>query len=208
MNYRIMRKTGHFLARYIVISTIILTLVSCGGSKTRRIDYTTPGTKCSSSSITTVLNLINETRSDKDLAPLTLDPLLTSMAQAWSETMARDGFCAHVHPKDRNLDLNNRLILFNRSRLDKHLSLLKLDYISENVGFNADASFSEKKHISAIWKGFMRSRPHKNNILSKNSSRVGIGIARGTYKTIPACFITQIFGRKLKSNLYLGSEDL
>jgi len=157
----------------------------------------------------TMLELVNKVRNKKKLPPLRFDPDLMVMAQAWTDVMTRDCFCSHVHPKDKSLTLHNRLVMFNRDRIKKGLSALKLDQISENVGFSAETHMKDEDHIRTIFEGFLDSKGHKQNILSKESTIIGIGIARGTYKGIPALFLTQIFGHPSDHPLqFIGSQEL
>ncbi|MBN2382657.1 CAP domain-containing protein [bacterium] len=208
MSFASARKVRYLLIACACLGTIII-VSACGNAKKIPTAFSDSNIQRPSAGVERMLDFINNTRQNKGLAALILDDRLCSMAQSWTDIMARDCFCAHVHPEDKTLTTSKRLVLFNRQLKNNGLPLLKLDYISENVGYSADDTLSEKEHLEVCSRGFMNSRIHRGNILSKDATLVGIGLAYGKRKGIKTCYVTQIFGRITQSNTtYIGSDAL
>jgi uncharacterized protein YkwD len=107
------------------------------------------------------LDLHNRTRKARGLRPLCVHPALQKAARAHSATMIK---------KDR---------FFHGSvgtRLKRHGYRWKT--YGENIAWGSGPKGSPK----SIFKGWMKSRAHKTNILKKGFREVGIGTATGTYK--------------------------
>lgn len=157
-----------------------------------------------------MIETINTYRKKNRLPTLRPDPLLSRIARSWSEEMARAEFCAHVHPEDSSMTPQERLTLYNRARLNRGKSIIRVTNLYENVGFySRSGKFSEKKMADIVWKGFLKSRKHKKNILQKKTESVGIGIVVGSYKGVKAVYVTQLFSVSSKnSSVFIGADAL
>jgi len=153
---------------------------------------------------------INSYRKSKRLPQLRPDPLLSTIARSWSEEMAREEFCSHVHPDDKSMDPQQRLVLFNKSRLNRQKSIIRVELLLENVGFNARSGRVDKtKMFETVWQGLLDSKRHRKNILNKKIMNVGIGIVIGSYKNRNAMYVTQLFTVPSgNSSNFIGAEDL
>lgn len=98
-----------------------------------------------------LLVAINRSRTDAGLAPLGLRDEVATVARRWAAQMARDGRLAH------------------RPRLREALVAEGVHprYWAENVGVGA--------HVREVHEAFMRSAPHRANVLDARFTEVGIG---------------------------------
>jgi uncharacterized protein YkwD len=104
-----------------------------------------------------ILERINALRRAHGASPLSEDPAVTRVAQAYSERMAREGFFAHVAPDGTNVG--------------KRLSAQGYQFrtAGENLGL---ASGPLSAHF-----GIEHSPGHRRNLIDPQYTRVGIGIA-------------------------------
>lgn len=105
-----------------------------------------------------VLQLVNEARRAKGLAPLTLDPALAKVATAHSKKMAAAGKMAHDGIGDGN----------PADRIRK--ALPKSTHTAENVAAGQPTA-------AAVVKGWMDSPPHRENILRPEVRHIGVDMA-------------------------------
>jgi hypothetical protein len=98
----------------------------------------------------TIVSLTNGERAERGLAKYRTSSDLTSIAQRWSEKMARSGKLAH----------NPSLA----SQVDGYR------YVGENVGYGPSTS--------KIFSALMNSTAHKHNILDRDFTQIGVGAAR------------------------------
>lgn len=117
-------------------------------------------------------NLLNSDRARYGLAALTIDPELSRIARIKSEDMRDQQYFAHTSPTYG--DVRNMLTLMGYSYVSA----------SENIAHHATV---EKAQAA-----FLSSPGHRRNVLSKNFTRVGIGIA---YDAQGFVYLTQIFCR-------------
>src|SRR3954451_183606 len=101
--------------------------------------------------VTQFLSLLNQVRSSVGVRPLSVDPRLVSMAQAWSNQMAT----AHGISPNPNL----------ASQSPSGWSV-----IGENVGMGAD--------FTAIHNAFVASPHHYENMVEPRYNAVGIAVTR------------------------------
>ena len=123
---------------------------------------------------TAILARINGMRAADSLPPLDADPALDRVAQSYSERMAAENFFSHVTPD--GLDLKTRL----------QKAGYAYQRAGENLGLAAGA-------IAAQW-SIEQSPGHRRNLLDRNFSRVGIGIAfaKGEH---PQALVTEILAK-------------
>ena len=125
----------------------------------------------------TVAELTNQERKKDDKSALVLSAALSKVARDHSENMARQGKMEH------KLDKKD---VFNR------LDDAKLDYevAGENIAFG-DQGIA----LKTIMKLWMESDSHRKNILYKDFTEIGVGIARAKNGDI---FFTQVFAKPAK----------
>lgn len=104
---------------------------------------------------------INKQRAARGLRPLQLDPKLRDVARDWSSRMLRTGNFSHG-AWDRRL----------------YFAVGRRSLIAEDLGLTSPG-------VTGVVQAWMRSPPHRKNILLKDATRVGVGVAVGTYKGQP-----------------------
>jgi uncharacterized protein YkwD len=109
------------------------------------------------------------------------DPLLDYAAQLKANDMAAKGYFSHVDPSG-----NAPWMWFK-----------KVGYYYWSAGENLAVNFNDSLAVNSAW---MNSPTHRANLLTSSYSRMGIGIAHGTYLGKPATFIVQFF-----ANPYIGA---
>jgi uncharacterized protein YkwD len=118
-----------------------------------------------------ILDLTNKARQKNDLPPLKIDPVLTKVAREHSARMAEKGEMNHVldglNPADR---------------------VKKADYDFSLVGENI--AFAENTPLAEVFQGWMDSKPHRENILRKDFTSIGLGLKRNAKGEI---YYTQVF---------------
>ena len=121
--------------------------------------------------VSEVVNLVNKERANVGLPELKEDKRLDAVAQGHSEDMAENNFFDHTNlqgksPFDRLRDNNIRFMA-----------------AGENIAWG---------HTSPeeVVEGWMESKGHRENILSENFGKIGVGIAESSYNTF---YWTQVF---------------
>lgn len=121
-----------------------------------------------------VFALTNEERADGGIATLQRNALLDQAAQMKAQDMAAKGYYAHVSPEGLT-----PMYWVERSGY-KYL------VIGENLVVN-------RTDADQVVDAFMGSPGHRANILRKDFTDIGVGVANGTYKGKSATFTVQIF---------------
>lgn len=122
-----------------------------------------------------VLDLINQRRAEKGLEALRWSDDAARIARLHSENMAQYKFFSHVGLDGLTVD----------NRADA-IGLSKWKAIGENIAYNRGF----QNPIEFACEGWMKSTPHRENLLSARWKETGIGIAiaaDGTY------YFTQVF---------------
>lgn len=118
--------------------------------------------------------LTNQDRERAGMAALTQDAHLAQAAQMKAEDMAARGYFAHVDPEGRQpwhwLD--------------------QAGYAYVYAGENLAVNFTDSADVQKAW---MNSPTHHANIVKREYTRIGIGVARGTYKGNDTTFVVQFF---------------
>ena len=117
------------------------------------------------------LELHNETRADRGLPRLCVHPVLTKAARAHSESMLEKDFFSHDSYNGESS--GERLERFGYG--PKGYSDYK---IGENIVWGT-GSFGSP---DSIFKSWMDSRGHGENILDEGFRQIGIGVRMGTYR--------------------------
>jgi uncharacterized protein YkwD len=123
-----------------------------------------------------LLTLTNQQRISQGLPELALDDKLMQIARNHSYGMAQQGFISHNQPSG---DLKTRM---NRAGYP-------YEVVRENV--------ASANTISVAHNALLNSPPHKSNILAKDITRVGIGIARYQPPYDKQLYITEVFATPL-----------
>lgn len=128
-----------------------------------------------------IVALANVDRASAGEGKVVEDPLLDYAAQLKANDMAAKGYFSHVDPSG-----NAPWMWFK-----------KVGYYYWSAGENLAVNFSDNSSVNTAW---MNSPTHRENLLNAGYSRMGIGIAEGTYQGKPATFIVQFF-----ANPYIGA---
>ncbi|MDX6487250.1 MAG: hypothetical protein QOF43_2403 [Gaiellaceae bacterium] len=107
-----------------------------------------------------VLQAVNATRSAYGLRPLRVDQRLRSAARSWSATLLRQNVFSHG-------DFSGRMTAF-------HIR----GSAGENLAWGT-GSYGTPRSIVAAW---LRSPEHRANLLNPAYTRIGIGLARGSFQ--------------------------
>jgi uncharacterized protein YkwD len=122
-----------------------------------------------------LLNLLDRDRKEAGLPPLVYDARLAAVARRYSREMAETGEVAHVSPRTGNV--------IDRVRAAGVAPPPTI--LAENVGTAASAADAER--------AFMGSPGHRENILHREVTHVGVGVAVGRGQGLMQLFFTQIF---------------
>ncbi len=122
--------------------------------------------------------LTNEERQNYDAPPLRVNDLLTKAAELKAEDMAQKGYFAHTSPEGKS----------------PWYWLAQVGYSYASAGENLAVNFFDSDDVDRAW---MNSPTHKANIIKKEYTEIGIGVARGVYQGESTIFVAQFFGRPL-----------
>jgi uncharacterized protein YkwD len=114
----------------------------------------------------TIVQLINSFRAQNGVAPLRVGPALSRAAQAHSSDMARRGYFDHGA-------FLSRLRSFG----------VRAPYVGENL-----AEGTRPLTPAAIVRMWIKSPPHRENLLDRGFKRIGVGVAGGSMRVVTADF--------------------
>lgn len=117
----------------------------------------------------------NNERAGGNLGTVTRSAALDQAAQLKAEHMARNGYFAHYAP-----DGTSPWYWFEQ-----------VGYSFVNAGENLAVHFNDSQQVMQAW---MSSPTHRANIMNKNFTQIGIGVAEGTYDGYDTVFVVQLFG--------------
>ena len=121
-----------------------------------------------------LLELTNTERKKKDLPPLRPSPVLCKVARAHADNMARQQKMEHVlngkDPVDRLRDAG-----------------YKFSRMAENLAW-----IDQKLPLETMIKDWMNSQIHRDNLLNKDVTEIGIGFGRNSKGQI---YCNQVFGK-------------
>ena len=147
-----------------------------------------------------VQDRINDERSDRKLRELDWDERLSRIARAHSEDMARRHFFNHVNPdgktptdrgKAAGYDCRKAHGTYYRVGLAENLyqgslySRIRISGAERRYDWNSPEDIARQSVV-----GWMKSPGHRRNILDKDYSQAGVGIAISADDEV---FITQLF---------------
>lgn len=119
--------------------------------------------------------LTNDERAKNNLPSLTVSETLTAAAQLKAEDMAAKSYFSHNSP-----DGKTPWYWFDRAGY-------KYNFAGENLAVN----FSDSEEVTQAW---MNSPTHQANIVGRNYTEMGTGIASGMYKGRETVFVVQLYG--------------
>ena len=111
-----------------------------------------------------MLDAVNDERHRSDILPLRHDDQLAGIARAHARDMVARGYAGHVTPEGKTL----------RDRLEE--SGLAPGWAGENY-FQVYLPEDDVAGTALAW--FMDDPPHRDNILHRRYTRLGIGVASG-----------------------------
>ncbi len=141
---------------------IVVSYVIVGPTTTPNPSSATCNGDTDASYISQVLSLINGARADNNLPALTLNPKLSAAAQAHSKDMACNDFVDHTG--------SDGSTWYTRVKAQGY----KYAYASENI-YVGNPAFGGDPQGAFTW--WMNSQIHRDNILSKKVTEIGIGYA-------------------------------
>ncbi len=125
--------------------------------------------------------LIDDTNNYRQMngaGTLQVNDLLSSAAKLKAEDMAQKGYFSHVGP-DGTMAWD---------------WMTNVKYPYEYAGENLAINFSDAADVTNAW---VNSPTHRDNLLNRNFTEVGVGIARGYYQGNDTIFIVELFGSEL-----------
>lgn len=125
---------------------------------------------------TTVLAAINAQRVPAGAGTLQIHAVLQAMAQAHAQDMAARGYFSHTSPD--GVTFEQRLASSGYAS----------GAAAENIGLTTSNALTD------IVDGWLRSPPHRENMLNTTYHGVGIGVASGGYQGQPAWYVVAVFG--------------
>jgi uncharacterized protein YkwD len=152
--------------RLIVAAIVCLWCLQAGGGEDKKKFELSPAEK-------KLLDLTNRERKKQDLPPLEADPLLCKIARGHSANMAKQAKPEH------NLDGKTPFDRLRDAGYDYR-------FAGENVAFGLNFSVAE------IVEGLMDSPKHRDNILHKQFTHIGLGAFKDKGGTI---WYTQVFAK-------------
>jgi hypothetical protein len=158
-----------FLSLIILIELVFLFQVFVVFDKTKFLAAVLPGV---------LTSLANEERAQNDAPPLKENPLLDKAAQLKAEDMASLGYFAHTSPEGKT-----PWYWFDQVGY-------RYAYAGENLAVN----FFESEDVAEAW---MNSPTHRANIIKKDYTEIGIGVASGVYEGRNTVFVAQLFAKPL-----------
>lgn len=120
-----------------------------------------------------ILDLTNKARAEKKLPLLKVNPMLLKAARAHSANMAKKGELRH--------DLDGKTV-GDRVKAEGY----EFARAGENIAVGEGVSLDE------IFKGWMESKGHRENILQEDYQEIGLGIARNDKGEM---YYAQVFGK-------------
>ena len=123
-------------------------------------------------------SLTNEKRTQNDAEPLKENALLVAAAKLKAEDMASKGYFAHTSPEGKT----------------PWYWLSEVGYSYSMAGENLAVNFFESGDVAEAW---MNSPTHRANIVKKDYTEIGIGVANGTYQGRDTVFVAQFFGKPI-----------
>lgn len=124
-------------------------------------------------------SITNDERQSQNLDILVVNDSLNKAAEMKAVDMATNGYFAHISPDGKT----------------PWYWIEKVGYEYQYAGENLAVDFSDSKDVVNAW---MNSPTHKSNIIKKNYTEVGTGIAKGIYEGKETVFVAQIYANPIQ----------
>jgi len=136
-----------------------------------------PSSSLYSSAITpqNIIDLTNQTRTNLNLANLSVSEKLMQAAAAKAQDMVKHQYFAHVSP----------------SAVTPWSWMIEQGYKYRYAGENLAVHFTTAEGVQEGW---LASPSHRANIVNKNYTEIGVGVANGEFEGYPTTFVVQMFG--------------
>ncbi len=134
-----------------------------------------------------VVSLTNDARKSVGLRELKISPKLESAAQKKAEDMLKNQYFSHVSPSDR--------------MAWDFMSDVKYKYLF--AGENLAMNFNSAEDVTQGW---LTSVTHRENILDKNYTQIGVGVATGKFLGANTIVVVQMFGKPLRSGAKVSKK--
>ncbi|MBI2048513.1 MAG: hypothetical protein HYT30_01130 [Parcubacteria group bacterium] len=122
-----------------------------------------------------LVDLTNADRRGSGAEVLSVNPQLVAAAQAKANDMAQKGYFSHTGPDGR----------------EPWAWIQEAGYAYQHAGENLAIQFSDSAEVERAW---LNSPKHRENLLSKHFTEIGVATAYGTYQGQPTTFVVQMFG--------------
>lgn len=135
-----------------------------------------------------LVDLTNGDRNNNSVRGLAINPTLSYAAELKAKDMAAKSYFAHTSPEG----------------ITPWYWFGQAGYTFLYAGENLAVNFSDSLDVERAW---MNSPSHRENILSKNFSEIGIATAEGIYKGRPTTFVVQLFGSPLPKEIIEARKE-
>lgn len=123
----------------------------------------------------TLVDMANISRSEEGLNQLTVNDKLTRAAVAKGQDMVENSYFAHISPSGKTpwdfINAQNYNYVF--------------------AGENLSIGYTNDTELHDAW---MNSPSHRENIMNKNYSEIGVAVIKGKYQGSNTTFVVQMFG--------------
>lgn len=169
-------KKAHLLSSWALAVYIILFLVLYSGIKT--VTFYQPGVLGVSSSVDQqeLIRLTNVERQKRGLSPVSEDSRLNAAALEKAKNMFEENYWAHYSPSGK----------------DPWGFINGAGYNFSYAGENLAKSFYASDEVVTAW---MNSKTHKENILNRHYTNIGIAVLEGTLNGEKTTLVVQEFGK-------------
>jgi uncharacterized protein YkwD len=159
------------LQRMLIIGGVLSLALACCGGEPEEVKLTAEEQR--------ILDSTNELRKKEGLAPLRVNALLVEAARKHSQMMAKKDMLEHV---------------FDGVGPDQRLKKIGYKYLQygENIQYSTKQGVEAADFAINNW---INSKPHRANLLDKDFTEVGIGMATNGAGRI---YFTQDFGQPRK----------
>ena len=130
--------------------------------------------------VNTLIDGTNAARTTNNIAPLQVNPLLQAAAQEKANDMVANGYFAHTSPTGVT-----PWHWFNA-----------VGYAYTYAGENLAVNFSNSEDVTNAW---LNSPTHRENIMNRNFTQIGIAVAQGTFNGQPATYVVEEFGTPIEA---------
>jgi hypothetical protein len=163
------------LQRYALGGLLVLTIFTFIGTNIEAVLWRSSQWLVSSVLPSVVVDLTNKERADLAEPSLHHSAVLDAAAQMKADDMAKRGYFAHFAP-----DGTSPWHWFDEAGY-------RYAYAGENLAVH----FTDSGEVVDAW---MNSPKHRENIVNKNFTEIGVGTAKGTYEGYDTVFVVQLFG--------------